>query len=185
MTPVHLAPGAGIDIRERQDPLRVRYRTDPGPALITDRGRTVSERLDDPVHMFGVPGIQDYGVQWELGVHRAVAGLHDGPNPGDLLCLALATCMDSVVRMIANRHGVALEHLEVDVTGDVDVRGTLLVSSEVPVGFQRLRCRVQARARPGTDPALLEKLIVAAERSCVNSETLRRGVSVEVAADVA
>lgn len=170
---------AGESFTARQDELRARYREAPSEARITDRGRTASEELGDTVHIWAVPGNQDYGMQWKLGVHRAVAGLHDGPNPGDLLCTALAACMDSVVRMIAERHGVAVEHLEVDVEGDVDVRGTLWVSQEAPVGFERMRCRTRLRVADGTDPRLVERLLAAAERSCVNLETLRRGVEVE------
>ena len=171
------------DVAAHQDPLRERYRQAPEEAMITDRGRTVEGTLDDPVHVWAVPGSQDYGVEWRLGLHRAVAGLHDAPNPGDLLCMALAACMDSVIRMIANRHGVALESLEVDVTGDVDVRGTLWVSREVRAGFQSMRCGVRMRAADGTDPALLKRMVVAAERSCVNLDTLRNGVEVSMSYD--
>lgn len=167
-----------MDVAARQDPLRERYRDAPGEAMITDRGRTVEGTLDDPVHVWAVPGSQEYGVRWRLGLHRAVAGLHDAPNPGDLLCLALACCMDSVIRMVANRHGVVLEQLQVDVTGDVDVRGTLWVSQEVRVGFQRMRCHVRLKAADGTDPLLVERLLKAAERSCVNLDTLRTGTEV-------
>ena len=167
------------DMLARQDRLRERYRQHPEEARITDRGRTTHGDLGDPVHAWAVPGSQDYGVEWELGIHRAVGGLHDRPNPGDLLCLALASCMDSVIRMIAARHGVALEALEVDVTGDVDVRGTLWVSREVRVGFQGLRCHIRLKAEEGTDPELVGRLLAAAERSCVNLDTLRKGVPVE------
>ncbi|MEJ2288628.1 MAG: OsmC family protein [Deinococcales bacterium] len=174
-TPGH----ARIDVAARQDPLRERYRASPDEALITDRARTTEGELGDPVHVWCVPGSQDYGVQWPLGIHEAVGGLHDMPNPGDLLCAALATCLDSVVRMIANRHGVELRSLEVDVQGEVDVRGTLWVSRSVPVGFQRMRCSIRLEPAPGTDPALVERLMTAAEYSCVNLQTLRHGVDVE------
>ncbi len=173
-----------VDVRARQDPLRERYRTAPEEARITDRGRTVEGELADPLHVWAVPGSQDYGVRWTLGIHSAVAGLHDAPNPGDLLCMALAACMDNVIRMIANRHGVALEALSVDVTGDVDVRGTLRVSDDVRVGFQGMRCRIRVKPREGTDPELVGRLLVAAERSCVNLDTLRRGVEVDVRHEV-
>jgi uncharacterized OsmC-like protein len=168
-----------VDVRARQDPLRERYKIAPEEAMITDRGRTVRGDVGDPVHMWVVPGSQDYGVEWKLGLHRAVAGLHDLPNPGDILCTALAACMDSVVRMIANRHGVVLADLEVDVTGDVDVRGTLWVSRDVRVGFQKMRCTIRVKAVEGTDPELVRRLLIAAEKSCVNLDTLRNGVEVE------
>lgn len=176
---------ATMDIRARQDPLRAHYRVAPADAMILDRGHTVAERLGDPIHVVAVPGSQDYGVRWAVGQHRAVGGLHDAPNPGDVLCLALAACLDAVIRMVANRHGVVLEHLAVDVTGDVDVRGTLRVSPDVPVGFLAMHCQVDVAARKGTDPALVRRLVAAAEQSCVNLETLRHGVPVDVRLDVA
>lgn len=174
-----------LDIRSRQDALKQHYETAPEDAMITDRGRTISRDPEDPAHVWAEPGSQDYGVTWRLGLHEAVAGLHDLPNPGDLLCLALATCLDSVVRMIANRHGIRLETLDVDVTGNVDVRGTLLVSRQVPVGFQVMRCAIRVRPEPDTDPKLVARLLEAAEYSCVNLQTLRAGIPVEVHHEIA
>jgi uncharacterized OsmC-like protein len=81
--------------------------------------------------------------------------------------------------MIANLLGVELEFLTVDVSADVDVRGTLAVDRQVPLGFQAMRCDVRLRAKEGTSPELLEKLRVAAERSCIVNQTLRSGVPVQ------
>ena len=116
---------------------------------------------------------------WPFSIHHAVGGYHDGPNPGDLLCAALAACLDSTIRIIANLLGVILTSLEVDVSADVDARGTLTVDRAVPVGFQMMRCHVTLQAAEGTNPKLMEKLLAAAEYSCVTLQTLRSGVSVE------
>lgn len=166
-------------VRERQDPLRDRYKENPKEAWITDRGRTTDGVDTDPFHGYVKPGSKDYGVVWPFAIHAAVGGYHDGPNPGDLLCAALATCLDSTIRIIANRLGVALASLEVDVTAEVDVRGTLVVDRQVPVGFQKMHCRVDLSTAPGTDPKMTAALLAAAEHSCVNLQTLRAGVNVE------
>jgi len=165
--------------RERQDPLRERYKDKPEEAWITDRAKTTGGDDTDPFHGVVRPGSQDYGVAWRFGIHRAVGGYHDAPNPGDILCAALAMCLDSTIRIIANRLAVTLTSLEVDVCGDVDVRGTLMVDRNVPVGFQKMRCRVDIQAAEGTDPKLMKALLTASEQSCVNLQTLRSGVSVE------
>ena len=123
------------------------------------------------------------GALVPVGVHKALGGPHDAPTPGDLLCAALAACQDSSVRMVANLLGVELEFLEVYVVGDVDVRGTMMVDRSVPVGFLEMRCDVQMRAKPGTDPRLLEKLKAAAEQSCVVLQTLRTPLLVEIRFD--
>lgn len=173
-----------VDVPARQDPLRERYEDHPGEAEITDRARTVGGVEVDPFHGTVAPGSQDYGVEWRFGIHEAVGGFHDGPNPGDVLCAALACCLDSTIRIIAQRLGVPLEHLEVDVAADVDVRGTLVVDRDVPVGFQSMSCHVDVEAVEGTDPAMLETLVDAAEYSCVNLQTLRSGVPVETSLEM-
>jgi len=50
-------------------------------------------------------------------------------------CAALATCLDSTIRSIANHLGRALASLEGAVSADGDVRGMLVVDRTVPVGF--------------------------------------------------
>lgn len=85
--------------------------------------------------------------------------------------------------MIADRLGIQLTSLEVNVTADVDVRGTLLVDRTVPVGFQSMQCHVDVQAAEGTNPQLMQKLLAAAEHSCVVLQTLRSGVPVETSFD--
>lgn len=166
-------------VRSRQAPLQRRYREVPEEARITDRARTTGGLDTDPFHGAVRPGREAYGVSLPFGIHRAVGGDHDAPNPGDLLCAALAACLDSTLRMIADHLGVVLTALEVAVEADVDVRGTLLVDRDVPVGFQVMRCRIELTAEEGTDRALVDRLLAAAEHSCVNLQTLRSGVAVE------
>jgi uncharacterized OsmC-like protein len=167
------------NVRETQAPLRVRYKADPSTALVVDHGRTSGADASDPFHLVVEP-MPGGGVVVPIGVHKALGGPHDAPTPGDLLCAALAACQDSSVRMVANLLGVELEFLEVNVAGDVDVRGTMMVDRSVPVGFLEMRCDVKMRAKHGTDPQLLEKLRLAAEQSCVVLQTLRSPLPVEV-----
>jgi uncharacterized OsmC-like protein len=138
----------------------------------------------DPFHGKVIPGSEDHGVEWSFGIHRAVGGYHDLPNPGDLLAAALAACLDSTIRMIAARMGVSLMALSVDVVGDVDVCGCLLVDRDVPVGFQEMRCHVAITAADGTDPQLVQMLLAASENNCVVFQTLRSGVRMSTIPEV-
>ena len=168
-------------VAKRQAPLRRGYERDPAAALIVDRGRTAGRDLGDPVHTRAVPG-EEYrpdDVELLVGTHRGVGGLHDAPNPGELLCATLAACQDSTIRMVADLLGVRLMSLEVEVDGRVDLRGTLAIDTSVPVGFQSMSCRTRLRVAAGTDRRLTEVLAAAAERSCVVLDTLRSGVPVE------
>ena len=169
---------------EIQIPLRQRYQAEPKAALVIDRARALGRDPDDPFHSIVMP-MPQCGIAIPVGVHRAGGGLHDAPTPGDLLCAALAACQDSSVRMLANILGITLDSLEVEVTGDVDVRGTLAMNAEVPVGFRAIRCAIRLKAREGTDARLLEKLRIASERSCVVQQTLFHPPRVETTFDIA
>ncbi len=172
-----------FNVREAQAPLRTKYRTAPETALVVDRARTSGKDASDPYHSVVEP-MPGCGATLPVGVHRALGGDHGAPTPGDILCSALAACQDSSVRMVANLLGVELEFLEVTVTGDVDVRGTMMVDRSVPVGFQAMRCNVQLRVKDGTDPRLIGKLKTAAEQSCVVLQTLRAPPCVETRFEV-
>jgi uncharacterized OsmC-like protein len=174
----------GVDVRSRQDPLRKHYRESPDDARITDRAKTTGGTGMDPFHGKVVPGSEDRGVEWPFGIHRAVGGDHDLPNPGDLLAAALAACLDSTIRIIAARIGVSLTSLSVEVKADVDVRGCLQVDRVVPVGFQEMRCHVDLKAANGTEPQAVQMLLAASENSCVNFQTLRSGVRIATSMDV-
>jgi uncharacterized OsmC-like protein len=95
-----------------------------------------------------------------------------------LLCVALAACHDASMRMVADLLGIHLLDLKVEVTATLDVRGTLGLDRTVPVGFQQMTCTTTATVPAGTDPRLLRQLQAHAQRSCVNLDTLRRGVPV-------
>jgi len=174
----------GVGVRSRQDPLRKQYKDSPEGARITDRAIAIGGTGMDPFHGKVVPGTEDYGAVWPFGIHRAIGGYHDLPNPGDMLSAALAACLDSTIRIIAERIGVSLTSLSVEVVADVDVRGCLLVDREVPVGFQEMRPHVVLKAANGTDPQLVQMLLAASENSCVNLQTLRAGVRVTTTTDI-
>jgi len=165
-------------VKQRQDPLRARYSSVTADAWITDCARTVTDGGADPFHGIVVPG-ERHGAQWHFGIHRAVGGYHDLPNPGDMLCAALASCLDATLRMVADRLEIQIQSLEVLVDAKLDVRGSLLVDRNVPVAFQHMRCRIRLQPVDDADPAKVQMLIAAAEHSCVVLQTLRKGVPVE------
>jgi uncharacterized OsmC-like protein len=170
-------------VLQRQAPLRAAYKEHPEQALILKRAWTMFDAQQDAFHGVVVPG-EPYRVSWQYGIDRAIGGLHDAPNPGELLCAALASCQDGTLRMIADLLGVKLRQVEVEVTGKVDVRGSMAVDLQVPVGFESLQCRVRFQVAPGTPPELCQRLIAQAERSCINLHTLRAGVPVDASFDV-
>jgi uncharacterized OsmC-like protein len=157
-------------VRQRQDPLRAQYRDAPEDARIRDHATTASAG-SDPFH--GTVIVGDSHERWSFGIHRAVGGDHDLPNPGDILCASLAACLDSTLRMLADRLGVRVEALEIAVAAIADVRGCLVVERGVPVGFQRIDVDIRLDAAPDIDPELVDSLKALAEQCCVILQTLR------------
>jgi uncharacterized OsmC-like protein len=173
-------------VAARQAPLRHLYADRPHEALTQKSARTSSAQVpaSDPFH--GEVEIGDgYGTKFRYALDRHVGGTHDAPNPGDLLCAALAACADGSIRMLADLLGVGLTALEVEVGGDVDVRGCLGVDRGVRVGFETLGCTVRLSAAEGTDPRRLAAVLAAAEHVCVNLDTLRGGIEVTTAVAIA
>jgi uncharacterized OsmC-like protein len=163
-------------VKQRQDPLRERYRTAPDEARIVDGAKTAMHGSEDPFHSMVVA---EHGAPWRVGIHRAVGGYHDLPNPGDILCAALASCFHSTLHIIADRLEIPIADLEVTARGEVDVRGTLLVDRNVPVGFQQIKCQVRLKPAANVPPEKVKMLQAAAEHSCVVLQTLRNGVPVQ------
>lgn len=165
--------------KQRQDPLRERYRTAPKEAWIVDTAATVAKSVKDPFHCTVAPG-GGHGELWEAGIHRAIGGYHDRANPGDILCAALASCFHSTLQIIADRLEVPVARLEVSVQAEVDARGTLLVDRNVPVGFQKMNCEVRLEPAANVPIEKVKMLLAAAEYSCVVLQTLRSGVQVQM-----
>ena len=163
----------------RQAPLRRAYLEDPQRALSVKWAATKASAGTDAFHSVVEIG-KGYGVSQRLGIDHMIGGDHDLPNPADLLCAALAACEDSAIRMIADLLGVQILDLCVEVTGDVDVRGTLAVDRSVKVGFQSMNCHVHLRVPQSTNQPRLAALRKQSEASCVNLDTLRSGVPVAV-----
>lgn len=75
--------------------------------------------------------MRDHTVISDAGA--ALGGYGLGPTAPELLLGALASCLAHSALVIAADRGIVLEHLEVEVTGRLDYRGTLGVTDEAIV----------------------------------------------------
>jgi len=73
--------------------------------------------------------------------------------------------------MVAAAMGIRTERIEVTVEGDLDLRGTLGISKEVPVGFETIHLRFDIAA-PEATPEQLRSLREKTEQYCVVMQTL-------------
>jgi uncharacterized OsmC-like protein len=150
-------------LRSVQAPLKERYREAPEAALITLRA---IGRLGEGVT-----------CSIETGRAVAVAGLHpatggNGLNAcsGEMLLEALVACAGVTLNAVATALGIELRDATLQAEGDLDVRGTLGLAKEVPVGFQRIRLRFTLDTDASEEQ--LATLLRLTERYCVVHQTL-------------
>jgi uncharacterized OsmC-like protein len=75
---------------------------------------------------------------------------------------------------------IPTERIEVVVDGELDLRGTLGIDREAPVGFEDIRLRFEIDSPEATDEQL-RSLVEKTERYCVVLQTLRNPPTVETA----
>jgi uncharacterized OsmC-like protein len=155
-----------------QRPLKEKYRSEPGSSRITLRAR--GSQTDTPISCSVDIGRAVYEAQ----AHAGVGGAGTAACSGDLLLGALAACAQVTCQMVAEAIGIETERIEVEVEGDLDLAGTLGVSKEVPVGFERIRTRFEVVAPEATEEQL-DNLRSKTEQYCVVFQTLTRPPELE------
>ena len=114
----------------------------------------------------------------EAGLHPATGGTGLQACSGDMLLEALAACAGVTLKAVASALDIPVRDGTVHAEGDLDFRGTLGVSKEVPVGFQRIRLHFELDT--DATPEQLETLLKLTERYCVVLQTLRSPPSIAV-----
>lgn len=167
-------------LREVQSTLKQGYRDDPDSALLTSAVFSTSNG-DDPTRV-RIQVDSPAGTVFDIGAHVAVGGLDDLPCSGDVFLASLAACQELTIRLVAAAMGIELKRLGLRVEGDWDVRGTLAVSRESPIGFTAIRVLVDLDVDAPADK--IARLLSSAERFCVVSATLKDAPPVELIATV-
>jgi uncharacterized OsmC-like protein len=160
------------ELRALQAPLKQKYRDDPSRALVTLKA---SGRLDGS----GVSCRVETGrAIVEAGLHPATGGTGLQACSGDMLLEALAACAGVTLRAVASALEIPVRDGTVHAEGDLDFRGTLGVSKDVAVGFQRIRLRFELDTRASQEQ--LDTLLKLTERYCVVLQTLRSPPTISV-----
>lgn len=158
------------ELKELQAPLKEKYREQPESAIITLKsegkiGEGISCKVETGTAMV------------EAGLHPATGGTGLLACSGDLLLEALVACAGVTLQAVATAIGVEIKDGIVKAEGDLDFKGTLGVSKEVPVGFKAIRLKFDLETNATEEQmASLAKLT---ERYCVVYQTLVKGVGVE------
>jgi len=154
-----------MDLKSVQKPLKEKYRADPAASKITLKAK--GAQAGAPIACSVDIGRALYDAQ----AHSGVGGAGTGACSGDLLLGALAACAQITCQMVATAMGIETRSIEVEVEGDLDLRGTLGISKETPVGFAAIRLRFDVSA-PGATPDQLRALSEKTEQYCVVLQTL-------------
>jgi uncharacterized OsmC-like protein len=157
-----------MDLRSLQKPLKEQYRSDPNASKITLRAK--GGQTDVPISCSVDIG---RSAVYQAEAHKGVGGAGAGACSGDLLLGALAACAQITCQMVATAMGIPTERIEVTVEGDLDLRGTLGISKDVPVGFETIHLRFEVVA-PAATHEQLQGLREKTEQYCVVMQTLKR-----------
>jgi uncharacterized OsmC-like protein len=161
-----------MDIRSVQKPLKEQYRRDPASSRITltARGNETATPLSCSV---------DIGrAIYQAEAHKGVGGTGTAACSGDLLLGALAACAQLTCQLVATAMGIPTRKIEVTVTGEMDLQGTLGISKEVPVGFEAIRAEFKLDA-PEATPEQLLALQQKTEQYCVVLQTMLHPPKIE------
>ena len=154
-----------MDLRSIQKPLKEKYRSEPDSSRISLKAR--SSQSDTPIAC----SIEVGQALLDAQAHSGVGGSGTAACSGDLLLGALAACAQLTCQLVAAAMGIPVEHIRVEVEGEMDLRGTLGISREVPVGFQDIHARFDISA-PEATPEQLAALKEKTEQYCVVMQTL-------------
>ena len=96
---------------------------------------------------------------------ESVGGTNLGPQPTDVFLASIASCFTLALSYSAQKRGIVLRNLQVDVTGTYD--GPRFSS-------------VLIEGKLGCDEAELPSLVRDAERVCYVTNTLKSGIDIKV-----
>jgi uncharacterized OsmC-like protein len=160
------------ELKSVQAPIKERYRNNPGSASITLRA---SGHLGEGLTC----KLETGRALVEAGLHPATGGDGLSACSGDMLLEALVACAGVTLRAVATALGIQLRDAVVRAEGDLDFRGTLAVSKDVPVGFQQIRLQFDLDTDATKEQlATLQRLT---ERYCVVYQTLKQPPQIDVA----
>jgi uncharacterized OsmC-like protein len=163
------------ELRSLQAPVKERYREHPETASITLRAEG---RIGEGVTC----RVETGKALVEAGLHPATGGDGLSACSGDMLLEALVACAGVTLRAVATALGIQLRDATVRAEGDLDFRGTLGVSKDVPAGFQRIRLQFELDTDASEDQ--LATLLRLTERYCVVYQTLVRPAKIDISHQV-
>jgi uncharacterized OsmC-like protein len=130
-------------LRATQAPLKAKYRDDPASSVFT-------------LEASGT--LEGEGMTCKVSTARGLAE-------------ALVACAGVTLKAVATALDIPVRSGKVHAEGDLDFRGTLAISKEVPVGFREIRLRFDLDTDATEEQ--LATLLKLTERYCVIYQTIK------------
>ena len=159
------------ELRSLQAPLKAQYRERPKTALVT---LTAEGRIGEKMTC----KIETGKAHIEAGLHPATGGDGKSACSADMLLEALVGCAGVTLRAVATAIGISLRDATIRAEGDLDFRGTLGVSKDVPVGFKQIRLNIDLDTDASEEQ--IATLLRLTERYCVVYQTLSKPAEISV-----
>lgn len=159
------------ELKSLQAPIKEGYRQRPETALVTLRAEG---RIGEGITC----KVETGKALVEAGLHPATGGDGIGACSGNMLLEALVACAGVTLSAVATALGISLRDATVRAEGDLDFRGTLGASKDVPVGFEQIRLQFDLDTDAGEEQ--LATLLRLTERYCVVYQTLNHPVKIDV-----
>jgi uncharacterized OsmC-like protein len=159
------------ELKALQAPIKERYRERPETAMLT-------LRAEGKIGQSVTCNVATGKALVEAGLHPATGGNGLSACSGDMLLESLVACAGVTLRAVATALNIPLRDATVRAEGDLDFRGTLGVSKEIPVGFQNIRLRFELDT-DATDEQIAT-LLRLTERYCVVYQTLNHSPEIDI-----
>lgn len=156
-----------LDISSKTSPL-------PKRAAAQDFPQELADRLND--REFEAPERQV--IQEKVQNPPVLCGENKGANPVEYLLVALSGCLTTSLVAHAAAKDIILEKISSRYEGDLDLRGFLGLSEEVPVGYQSIRVYFTIEA--DISKTQKEDLVQMAQKYSPVYNTITRGTPVSV-----
>jgi len=111
-----------------------------------------------------------------------LGGKNAGPNPVELVLVALGTCQEIMYAAYASVMDVKLESVKVSLKGDINLNGMFGLDNTTPAGYTKVT--FETNIESDADDETLKKLIETVESHCPVMDTLLREVAVAGTAKV-
>lgn len=158
------------ELKKIQTPLKDKYRETPDSAVYTLKAKG---KLGEGISC----KIETGRALADAGLHPATGGNGMLACSGDLLLEALVACAGVTLGAVATSIGINIKEGFVRAEGDLDFRGTLGVSKEIPVGFKDIRLFFDLNS--DADEEKIQTLLKLTERYCVVYQTIVSGTKID------